>query len=382
MTRLLRPWPVAVLSALAAGMSAPASAATATVRGYVLDAPRDKRVPGVEVAFLVPDEGGGVTEIARRTTDDTGGFSFAAPFLAAGTPFALTAYYRDLEFGTRNLVVGNQDRVILEVYEGTDDPSGIRVTAHHLFLSVRARGLEVLQLVQAENHGSATYVGRLAGEERRVLELALPAGHLGLQAHAGAIVGAGPTRAFDSRPLPPGSTQAAFTFQLPAAALESGGYEHTVIYPTDRLELFLQPPEISLGAPFHDLGRVTIQGRDYRHFRLDGLAPGRTVTVPLPIPRRLRWTLKWATMALVPVVLVTVAGLARTTAGPAETPAPTAEDREGLEQRRRELLAELSQLDALRDISQGQDSQARPRHLVMVEAVEVYRRLGLDAEDA
>ncbi len=380
MTRLLRPWPVAVLSALAAGMSAPVSAAT--VRGYVLDVLRDERVPGVEVAFLVPDEGGGVTEIARRTTDETGGFSFAAPFLLAGTPFALTAYYRDLEYGTRNLVVGNQDRVILEVYEGTDDPSGIHVAAHHLFLSVRERGLEVLQLVEAENHGSATFVGRLAGEERRVLELALPAGHLGLQAHAGAIVRAGPTRAFDSRPLPPGSTQAAFTFQLPAAALESNGYEHTVIYPTDRLELFLQPPEISLGAPFQALGRVTIQDREYGHFRLEGLAPGRTVTVPLPIPRPLRWALKWATLALVPVALVTVAGLARTTAGPTETPGLTAEDREGLEQRRQELLAELSQLDPVRDLSQGQDSPTRPRHLVMVEAVEVYRRLGLDAEDA
>ena len=380
MTRLLRPWPIALLSALAAGMSAPAPAAT--VKGYVLDALRDERVPGVEVAFLIPDEGGGVTEIARRTTDETGSFSFAAPFLSAGTPFALNAYYRDLEYGTQNLVVGNQDRVIVEVYDGTDDPSGIHVATHRLFLSVRDRGLEVLQLVQAENHGSATYVGRLTGEERRVLELALPAGHLGLQAHAGAIVRAGPTRAFDSRPLPPGSTQAAFTFQLPAAALESGDYEHTVIYPTDRLELFLQPPEISLGAPFQDLGRITIQDRDYRHYRLEGLDPGRTVAVPLPIPRPLRWALKWAMIALVPAVLVTVVALARTTTGPRDIPAPAAEDHDLLEQRRWELLAELSRLDAARDLSQGSDSQTRPRQLVMAEAVEVYRRLGLDAEGA
>lgn len=378
MTRLLRPWPIALLSALAAGMSAPAPAAT--VKGYVLDVLRDERVPGVEVAFLIPDQGGGVTEIARRTTDKTGGFSFAAPFLSAGTPFVLTAYYRDLEYGTRNLVVGNQDQVILEVYEGIDDPSGIHVAAHHLFLSVRDRGLEVLQLVQAENHGSATYVGRRVGEERRVLELALPEGHLGLQAHAGAIVRAGPTRAFDSRPLPPGSTQTAFTFQLPAAALEGHGYEHTVIYPTDRLELFLQPPEISLGAPFQDLGRITIQDRDYRHYRLEGLDPGRTVAVPLPVPRPLRWALKWAMIALVPAVLITVFALARTTTGPAERPAPTGEDRELLEQRRWELLAELSRLHSAGDPPQGLNSQTRPRQLVMAEAVEVYRRLGLDAE--
>ena len=379
MTRLLRPWPISVLAVLTAGLSAPAPAAT--VRGYVLDVLRDERVPGVEVAFLIPREGGGTTEIARRATDETGSFSFAAPFLSAGTPFALTAYYRDLEYGTQNLVVGNQDRVIVEVYEGTDDPSGIHVAAHHLFLSVRDRGLEVLQLVQTENHGSATYVGRLMGEERRVLELALPGGHFGLQAHAGAIVRAGPTRAFDSRPLPPGSTQTAFTFQLPAAALEVGDYEHTVIYPTDRLELFLQPPEISLGAPFEDLGRITIQDRDYRHYRLEGLAPGRTVAVPLPIPRPLRWILKWAMIALVPAVLITVVAVARRTTGPGETP-PAAEDRDLLEQRRQELLAELSRLDAVRDLPQGSDSQSRPRQLVMAEAADVYRRLGLYAEGA
>ena len=378
MTRLLGPWPVAVLSLLAAGMSAPAPAAT--VRGYVLDVLRQERVPGVEVAFLIPSEGGGVSEIARRTTDETGSFSFAAPFLSAGTPFTLTAHYRGLDYGTQNLVVGNQDRVIVEVYEGTDDPSGIHVAAHHLFLSVRDRGLEVLQLVQAENHGSATYLGRMVGEERRVLELALPTGHVGLQAHAGAIVRAGPTRAFDSRPLPPGSTQAAFTFQLPASALEVDDYEHTVIYPTDRLELFLQPPDISLGAPFLDLGRITIQDRDYRHYRLEGLAPGRTVAVPLPIPRPLRWALKWAMIGLVPAVLITVAALARTTSRPGEIPAPAAEDRDLLEQRRQELLAELSRLDAARDLSPGSDSQSRPRQRVMAEAVEVYRRLGLDAE--
>ena len=286
MTGLLRPSRVALAAAsvvAAASAVLPGPATAGVVQGYVLDGLRDERLPGVEVAFLVPDGGGGVTEIARRTTDDSGAFSFAGPFLAEGTTFALTAYYGGLEYGTRKLVVGDQDQVIVEVNEGTEDPSGIRITAHHLFLSVTDRGLEVLQLVEVENQGPATYMGRLVDEERRVLELAVPAGHLGLQAHAGEIVRAGPTRVFDTRPLPPGSTRTAFTFQLSAEAL-AGGYEHTVLHPTDRLELFLQPPELALGPPFRDLGRITLQDQEYRHYRLEDLVPGRTAAVPLPVP--------------------------------------------------------------------------------------------------
>ena len=377
MTGLLRPSRVAlaaasVVATASAILQGPAAAGV--VQGYVLDGLRDERLPGVEVAFLVPDGGGGVTEIARRTTDDSGAFSFAGPFLAEGTTFALTAYYGGLEYGTRNLVVGDQDQVIVEVNEGTEDPSGIRITAHHLFLSVTDRGLEVLQLVEVENQGPATYMGRLVDEERRVLELAVPAGHLGLQAHAGEIVRAGPTRVFDTRPLPPGSTRTAFTFQLSAEAL-AGGYEHTVLHPTDRLELFLRPPELALGPPFRDLGRITLQDQEYRHYRLEDLVPGRTAAVPLPVPRPLRWALKWATLALVPAVLIAVLALAR---APASGGPPTAAERTRLELRRRELLAELSPLDpGIREPAEH-DTTARRRRLILAEAVDVYRRLGLD----
>lgn len=361
-----------VAAALAAGP--PRLAAADVVQGYVLEEFRDERLPGVEVALLVPDGGGGVTEITRRTTDAAGAFSFAGPFLTRGTTFALTAWYRGLEYGTQNLVVGGQDQVIVEVNEGTEDPAGIRIAAHHLFLSVMDRGLEVLQLVQVENQGPATYVGRLVGEERRVLELALPEGHLGLQAHTGEIVRAGPTRLFDTRPLPPGATRTAFTFQLPAEAL-AGGYEHTVIYPTERLELFLRPPELSLGPPLRDLGRISLQDQDYRHYRLDSLDAGHTVEVPLPVPKPLRWALKWATLALVPALLVAVVALARS---PSAAGAPSAEERTRLEQRRRELLAELARLDSGGGGPAELETTAR-RQLILAEAVDVYRRLGLES---
>ena len=147
------------------------------------------------------------------------------------------------------------------------------------------------------------------------------------------------------------------------------------LHPTDRLELFLRPPRLTLGPPFRDLGRITLQDQDYRHYRLEDLLPGRTVEVPLPVPRPLRWALKWATLALVPAVLITVLALAR---APAPGGAPTAAERTRLELRRRELLAELSPLDPGRGDPAEHDKTSRRRQLILAEAVDVYRRLGLD----
>ena len=99
------------------------------------------------------------------------------------------------------------------------------------------------------------------------------------------------------------------------------------------------------------------------------------VSRPLPVPRPLRWALKWATLALVPAVLITILALAR---APASGGAPTAAERTRLEQRRRELLADLSPLDPGREGPSEDDPAARRRQLILAEAVDVYRRLGLD----
>lgn len=358
-----------VLAGLLAG---PPGGLADTIAGYVLEAEADRRVAGVEVAFLVPGEGDGLVEMSRRATDDDGAFTFSGPFLSAGTRFALVAHYGNVEYATGALVVGEQDQVILEVYDGTEDDADVRFEAHHVFLSLSDAGLEVAQLIHVGNHGDRTYVGRMVGDERRVVDFALPAGNLSLQGHTGEISRAGANLIYDNRPLPPGSSQAAFTFRVPADAV-GDAYEHETLYPTDRFEVFLQPTTIDLGTPFQDLGEISLHDQRYRHYRLESLNPGRRVSIELPVSRPVRWALKWAMLIIIPAVLIGAIALARPVAA-----APQASADEALERRRRELLQELARLDRELAVAEATQVEAlrRQRQATVTEAADVYRRLG------
>ena len=324
-------WLVAIVSLLMA-----ASLAADTVSGYVLDAETDQRLADVEVAFLVADEGGGMAEMVRRNTDGSGTFSFSGPFLAAGTPFGLVAHYGGLEYATETLEVGAQDQVIIEVFDGTEEDDEIRIDGHHLFLVVTEAGIDVAQLLYIDNLGSSTYVGHTAGDERHVVQLQVPEGNVALRGHSGQISRSSATRLFTNVPLPPGRSQVAFTIQLRGEEFD-GAYEHQILYPTSRLELFLQPSDIELPAAlFQDLGQMQLHDQEYRHYRVQSLDIGRRVSIPLPFSLPLRWSLKWVMLVFVVAMVAAATALVR--------PAPVLVT-EKQDEERQLLLEKLAALD-------------------------------------
>ena len=167
-------------------------------------------------------------------------------------------------------------------------------------------------------------------------------------------------------------SQVAFTFQLDGTAFD-GEYRHEVIYPTERLEVLLQPSSVELGPPFEGLGQVVFHDEPYRHYRVQHLGRGRIVTISLPMSRPLRWALKWAMLALVPAILIGALAAGRT----ARPTAPAAAG-EAFEVRRQALLQELVRLDE-RIGAAGPKAGARlrgQRQQTKAELVEIYRRLG------
>ena len=175
---------------------------------------------------------------------------------------------------------GAQQQIILEVYEKTDDPAGIRIGTHHLFFSVREDAIECVQLLQIHNTLERTYSGSGDGRERRVTELALPTGVFNLQSHSGLLHQAGEGSFFDNQPLPPGRSQRSFSFNLDPRNFASP-YVHQAVYPTDRLEVFLDPPSIEIRPPFIDLGFVEQHDRQYRKVAIENLLPSQQVAIPL-----------------------------------------------------------------------------------------------------
>ncbi len=339
-----------------------------TVSGYVLDTQTEQRLVGIEVAFLVGGEEG-LTEMVRRRTDEEGAFSFSGPFLTPGTTFVLVAHHEGLEYDTEPLQVGMQDQVIIEVFDGTEDDGQIRLDGHHLFLAITKAGVDVAQLVHIDNDGASTYIGRAFGDERRVFQMQVPAGSLAPQGHSGQVLRAGPTRLFTTTPLPPGRSQIAFTIQLRGDDFD-GSYEHEVLYPTSRLEVFVQPTDIELPASqFEDHGEIHLHDQGYRHYRMRDLDRGRTVAIPLPYSQPLRWSLKWAMLVLVPALLAAAVALTR----PAAAAPPAGATRSQCEQ----LIAQLADIDDRLDTAdeRGAFTLQQQRQQLKKQVTLLYRQL-------
>ena len=306
----------------------------AAINGYVLNPFTQARIPGIPVAFYVRQDGQ-ILEMLRKETDAEGRFSFSGPFLQSGIHFGLAAFYDGIPYFSSTLEAGAQQQVILEVYEKTDDPSGIRIGTHHLFFSVREDAVECVQLLQIHNVLERTYSGRGDGQERRVTELVLPTGLFNLQSHSGLLHQAGEGRFFDNQPLPPGRSQRSFSFNLDVRNFASP-YVHQVVYPTDRLEIFLDPPSTEIKPPFIDLGIVEQHGRQYRKVAMENLQPSQQVAIPLPLNPSLRWSLKWAALAGAFVAGGVALALSRQHLGT---------DHDRALERRQHLLEELARLD-------------------------------------
>ncbi len=105
----------------------------------------------------------------------------------------------------------------------------------------------------------------------------------------------GSTRFFDNRPLPPGGSQVVVSFDLDPQRI-AGGYRHRALYPTELLELLVQPATVQPGPPFENLGVEEVHGTPYRRLQVRDLQPGQEILVPLPVSSPRRWVLKWAAL--------------------------------------------------------------------------------------
>jgi len=336
-----------------------------SVNGYVVNPLSETRVSAVEVAFYIRQDGQ-ISEVLRKKTDAQGRFSFAGPFLQDGLPFALAAFYDGVPYFSSTFEVGAQEQIILEVYETTSERSGIHIGVHHLFFSLRENAIECIQLVQLHNSQDRAYVGSGSGRERKVTEFALPPELFNLQGHSGLMQQVEPGRFFDNQPLPPGTSQLSFSFNLDASEFSST-YVHQAIYTTDRLEIYLDPPTAELGAPFTDHGIIDLHDRKYQRVTLENLMPGQQVEIPLSISPSLRWLLKWVTLGSVLLVCAAALALSRQ-----KSVDPTGDT---VQQKRRELLEELARLDDTH-ADQPEDRQYLERRaLLMQEAIALTRDL-------
>ena len=338
------------------------------INGYVLNPSSEERISNVEIAFYV-QQNEQVSEVMRKKTDDEGRFSFSGPFLTAGTPFALSAFYKNVPYFSSTLDVGSQKQVILEVYDPTDRPDALRIVSHNLFLNVTQGRIEVMQLTQFHNEEERAYVGTGQGSERQVGQFNLPLGALNVQGHSGRMIQVDSTTFFDSQPLLPGHSQLSFSFVLDPNQL-TDGYWHESVYRTEQINLFLQPSTMQIDAgDWTDEGVVDLHGQQYRRLNMTDVQAGQRLPVPLPINSPMRWMLKWAALAGGALAGASVFVLRK------RQPKQTASRQESIAPLRQQTLAEIARLDAEYAERKDDKTYCQTRRQLLDRAVDLTRRI-------
>lgn len=348
---------------------ASAELAADTVQGYVLNPLTETRVANAQVTFFI-EQDGQLNEILRKESDAQGRFAFSGPFLTADVRFVLAASYRDALYPTSTLGVGEYNQVILEVYEPTTSDAQIRIAQHDLVINLGAASINVGHLVQVENRGDSTYVGRGQGQERRVTEFALPTDLFNLRDQDGGLAQANPGQFFDNRPLPPGTSQVGFSFELDPRQLDEG-YLYTATYATDVVNVLIQPSDIQVSPPFTDLGEVAFHDQKYRHLQLTRVQSGQSTLIPLPLARPTRWLLKWVALSGALLSALLVLFIIRLPAAPRNAAALAAED-DMLQRQQDDLLGQLARLDDAYSDRPEQRSYLDERARLMDQTLTVY----------
>lgn len=256
---------------------------TITVKGTVVNGTAGGSVPaGLEVTLHGFD---GMSEAAAltATTDGTGAYTFESVPVVPGRQFVAVVTYGGMIYGSENFApeAGQSEYELpLQVYETSDDTSGIRIERIHLFFEFSPGQVIVGELFIVSNDGDTTAV-----DPAGTLRIPIPAGATEL-AVQGAEEGSDYTVTAeglaDLRAIRPGqgSAQILFSYRLP---YDRGlDLEQEVPYPVAVANVLMPDVGVEVkGDGLQELEAQSIQGTDYRNYSLLGLQAGDTLALQL-----------------------------------------------------------------------------------------------------
>jgi hypothetical protein len=247
------------------------SANAVEVKGQVINGTLDKPEGGVAVQLVYHSAES--AEVVSDTTGSDGRFSFTlASEPGADVPVMLSAEYEDVLYRS-DRVTDLSAEVEIKVYESTDQDTNIEVISHHLIVDADAR--QATQIIILQNTGDRTY--KTGTGHGHGVEVSLPDGITeaaseipGVHTHGQVLV--------DSRPVPPGRMQLAFTTPLPA----DGRYTQRLKYATPTINAFITPATAEvIDLSMQDLGQVTMGEREFRRLISENVPSGGEVAFTL-----------------------------------------------------------------------------------------------------
>lgn len=247
------------------------SANAVEVKGRVVNGTLDKPEGGVAVQLVYHSAES--AEVLSDTTGSDGRFSFTlASQPGDDVPVMLSAEYEDVPYRS-DRVTDLSAEVEIKVYESTDQDTHIEVISHHLIVDAESR--QATQIIILQNTGNRTY--KTGTGHGHGVEVPLPNGITeaaseipGVHTHGQVLV--------DSRPVPPGRMQLAFTTPLPA----DGRYTQQLKYLTPSIDAFITPATAEVSdLSMQDLGQVTMGERQFRRLISENVPAGASVSFTL-----------------------------------------------------------------------------------------------------
>src|SRR6266852_306359 len=308
--------------------SAHAASVTGTGRiyGQLLDGTKSNAPVAGQNVTLQMAQGDSARDLTKATTDAHGMFSFSGLDTDKTISYAVYTLYQGAQYYTDliDLSTTYVQQIKLTVYDATTSIASIAIVQANILIDkVDAQNglITVAENFFFENLGLTTYVGSLQakGGMPNALRFSLPNKARKLSLSSGFngyhVIQVDSGFATDAA-LPPGTSQFAFSFQVPYVTT-SYNFAYTVVYPTVDLSLLVPLNIHASSSGLDSQGPVNANQHTYQQFKsqkllagdqfhvqLDGLPATQTSASPSPFNQNLLWIIV-ALLLMLAIVSVT-----------------------------------------------------------------------------
>jgi hypothetical protein len=285
----LFPFPAAAHAATRTG--------TGRIYGQLLDGTKRNAPVAGQGVTLQMAQGDNARDLTSVTTDVHGVFAFSGLDTDKTINYAVYTLYKGAQYYTDLIDLSTKpvQQINLTVYDATTSIANIAIVqANVLVDKVDAQNglITIAENFFFENLGLTTYVGSLQanGSKPNALRFSLPHNARKLSLSSGfngyQVIQVDPGFATDAA-LPPGTSQFAFSFQVPYP-ISSYDFSYTAVYPTVDLSLLVPLNIHASSSGMDSLGPVNANQHTYQQFKAQKLLAGDQIHVQLgglPVPQ-------------------------------------------------------------------------------------------------
>ncbi len=289
---------------------------TGRIYGQLLDGTkRSAPVIGQSVTLQMA-QGNNARDLTSITTDAHGMFSFSGLDTDKTINYALYTLYQGGQYYTDLIDLSTKpvQQINLTVYDATTSIANVAIVQANMLIDKADAQNGLITISENfffENLGITTYVGTLQanGSKPNALRFSLPKNARNLSLRSGfngyQVIQVDPGFASDAT-LPPGTSQFAFSFQVPYTT-SSYDFSYTMVYPTVDLSLLVPLNIHASSAGMDSQGLINANQRTFQQFKAQKLLAGTQIHVqleglpahqPAPSPSPLNQNTLWVIVVL------------------------------------------------------------------------------------